>query len=114
MNESRAFVTRDDFLVPLEAEGSRAIWMGAGSAFAVILVAIGMIILFATCSRRSLGSVTDLPESDCDIDIGVEISSQAIDPFLSEENALSVGAMISGQHLWNDGDESLYASRLHG
>jgi hypothetical protein len=70
--------------------------MSAGSAFAVILIGVGGVLVLVGCRRRSLHSVKDIPESQSELNMNGSIDSQVspdvADPFLSEENVLSADA----------------------
>jgi hypothetical protein len=72
------------------AKGSTTIWIGAGSGLAVIFAGIGGIVLILA-SRRAIRSVTTMTESEVEeiAPMDSEIS-MAVNPFASEENALSV------------------------
>jgi hypothetical protein len=45
LNDSRSFVVTGDLIEYDEAKGLTAIWIGAGSTFAIILITIGLIML---------------------------------------------------------------------
>jgi hypothetical protein len=78
---------------------STAVWIGAGSSLAAVLMVIVVIVLLVGCRTWSLKSAADATESDMETNIpgDGEVSSTAVDPFLSEENALSVDRKIRGE-----------------
>jgi hypothetical protein len=87
---------------------SAVIWIGAGSAFAVIVAGtVAGVVLVLIFRRRSSRSSNQVTESEVEIDVPTESqSSVRVDPFLSEENALSVDGRPKGL---NDGGEHLMA-----
>jgi hypothetical protein len=91
-----------------QAAESAVIWIGAGSAFAVIVVGTvaGFVLVLVFRGRSSVSS-NQAPESEVEINAPTESqSSVPVDPFLSGENALSVDGRPKGL---NDGGEHLMA-----
>jgi hypothetical protein len=80
-----------------EATGSTTIWIGAGISLAALLI-IMVIVLLLGCRHWSLRPSTGATESDMEMNIPADggVSSTEADPFLSEENALSVDRKIPG------------------
>jgi hypothetical protein len=113
LNESKSFVAKDHLIVSDGEEESSRPWVAAGSGFAVILLPVGTIIWFVRYCRRSFDSATYGSESDMDTAIESQISSQAIDPFMSEENALNSDARLSGQLTSNNADESFFGETCY-
>jgi hypothetical protein len=75
-------------------EDSTAVWISvAGSLFAILLIIAGVIFLFI-CRRLSFSCGTTLPESEIEGFTDSLFSFTAPDPFLSEQNALSVAVGI--------------------
>jgi hypothetical protein len=81
-----------------EVTGSTAVWIGAGISLAALLILVVVIILLLGCRPWALKPATDGTESDMETNIPAdgEVSSTAVDLFLSEENALSVDRKIPG------------------
>jgi hypothetical protein len=99
LGESPPLISTGVLLAALELrESTQSVWIGAGSVFAVILIAIGLIV-FMACRRRSLSAEAYVTESEKETDGGGEISREGFDIFVSEENALSSNARLSG-HRW--------------
>jgi hypothetical protein len=74
-----------------QSEGSRLIWISTGGAFAVLLVTIGGVIFLIGCRQRSSILTSDVTESEHDMAMPADSRASATcDPFLSEENVLSV------------------------
>jgi hypothetical protein len=75
--------------------GSTTVWIGVGSGLAVIFTGIGGIVLILA-SRRAMRSGTAMTESDVEAIVPMDngISSTAVNPFVSEENALSVDGRL--------------------
>jgi hypothetical protein len=97
LSESLPLIATGASLDSLEAkESATSIWTSAGSVFAGILIAIGLLV-FVACRSQSLSAETDVTESDTEINSDGEISRQGFDIFVSEENALSSNARLSGR-----------------
>jgi hypothetical protein len=81
------------------ALGSTAIWIGTGTSLAAILIVITAVFLLLACRRQPVWWATDVTESEMGMNIPAdgELSSAAIDPFLSEENALSADHTVPVQ-----------------
>jgi hypothetical protein len=77
-----------------EAQGSTAIWVGAGTSFAVVLLGIGAFVFFVGCRHPSLQSETQMTESGLEIITDTQLWSIPDDLVLSEEDALSVRGWI--------------------
>jgi hypothetical protein len=79
--------------------GSTAVWIGAGISLAAILMAIVVISGVLGCRPWLWKGATDATESDMETDIpdDWDVSSTAVDPYVSEENALSTDRIIPGE-----------------
>jgi hypothetical protein len=88
----------------VHAKGSM-VWIGAGSGSGVILLVIGWLFFLLGCRRLSRSAV-NITESELDINISrdSEITSTAIDLFLSEENAMSLDRSHPSQLGLHEGD----------
>jgi hypothetical protein len=109
LNHSQSFVVTDYLIEDGEAKGLTAIWIGAVSKCALILITIGLMILLVGYRRRLLSSTMDIPESDLEIDIDTVASSQESDHFVSDHNAVSVELTLPGQFQPKGGEESPFA-----
>jgi hypothetical protein len=73
-----------------QAHESAVVCIGVGSSLALALVGSALITLLIGC-RRPASSTTSLMESEPDGFTEDQFSLTVADPFLSEENAMSVG-----------------------
>jgi hypothetical protein len=82
-----------------EVMDSKAVWIAAGSSLGAILIVIVVIVLFLGWRHRLLTPASDATESDMETNIPADskVSSMAVDPFLSGQNALSADRKIPGE-----------------
>jgi hypothetical protein len=77
--------------------GSTAVWIGAGSSLAVVLLIVVIVLLLGCRPRLKRATVAMESDMETNIPADGEVSSMAVDPFLSEVNALSVDRKIPGE-----------------
>jgi hypothetical protein len=74
-----------------QAQGSAVVWISTAGFLGAILLSISAAIFLIGC-RRSLVLQTNVTESEFEVCDDSQFSSTAIDPFVSEQNALSHGS----------------------
>jgi hypothetical protein len=93
------------------SEQAVVVWIGTGSAFAMILLCIAVVLILMKRRRPSSKSPTEMSESVPGIVTEGEVWATLVDPYLSEENALSRDGRSRGEMGWlDDAEENLLAS----
>jgi hypothetical protein len=96
-----------------QGEGSTVIWIGTGSAIAVILAVICALILYMACRRQSFSSATETFMSEVDIGRFVDDPVTA-NGFLSEQYGLTADGLSVDKIQGFDPNESLIEESSKG
>jgi hypothetical protein len=79
----------------LEPDGeSKVVWVSVAGCLAGLVLAIGVIAILYRYRRLTFSSGMCLTESESEELLDVDLSLTVADPFLSEQNALSVGEWV--------------------